>query len=405
MSFMSSDPLVVVGCYNRFDNLAHVPRGTPATHSTRVYRFHRENGMMTLLTVDDSLENPAFYRFHPKKNVIYCCTEDIHKDNEIAAFAISPMSGGLTFLGSKSAHGKSTCYLTIDIPGKHLLFCNYWDSVIGTMPLTSAGILEDVSVKLEPPKQVVAQSLDDHLHNRQSEPHAHAIVLDPFFGRVAFVPDLGEDDIKQHLYDENTGVLSPTTSIKCGPDGMGPHGPRYICFHPTLNTMYVINELSSTVSVFEFNATLAETLEAGSDTKTVHLVQNISTIPTAFPKNLNTCGRICIDPSGKFLLVSNRGHDSIAVFRIDSATDVCGESGKLSIISFTHTRGKTPRHFQFEPSGKYLLSANQDTDSISIFRFDNNTGYLTFTGDVYDVPSPNFVCIFEPHVTGRRQEN
>jgi 6-phosphogluconolactonase len=134
---------------------------------------------------------------------------------------------------------------------------------------------------------------------------------------------------------------------------------RYICFHPTLNTVYVVNELSSTVSVFEFNATKAETLTAGSDVSTLRLVQSISTIPSAFPGRLNTCGRIAIDPSGQHVLVSNRGHDSIAVFRINGDTDACGEGGKLSIVSFTHTRGKTPRHFQFDPSGTALLAANQ----------------------------------------------
>jgi 6-phosphogluconolactonase len=92
--------------------------------------------------------------------------------------------------------------------------------------MTPAGMLEDVSVKLEPPKAVVARDISDHLANRQSEPHAHAIVLDPFFGKVAFVPDLGEDNIKQHVYDESTGTLTPTCTIKCGPDGMGAHGPR-----------------------------------------------------------------------------------------------------------------------------------------------------------------------------------
>eukprot|EP00611_Tribonema_gayanum_P032116 TRINITY_DN945_c0_g3_i2.p1 TRINITY_DN945_c0_g3~~TRINITY_DN945_c0_g3_i2.p1 ORF type:complete len:464 (+),score=137.86 TRINITY_DN945_c0_g3_i2:150-1394(+) len=397
------DPLVFVGCYNRFDNLAHAPRGTPASHSIRVYRFHRATGTMTLLTVNNTLENPAFFRYHPLRNVLYTCTEDITKDNLVAAFAVSPVSGELTHMVSRSAMGKSTCYLTIDAPAEHMLFCNYWDSVIGTMPMKPCGMLEEVSVKLEPPKRVVARGISDHLANRQSEPHAHAIVLDPFFGRVAFVPDLGDDDIKQHLYDEKTGTLTPTCTIPCGPEGVGAHGPRYICFHPTLNTVYVINELSSTVSVFEFNANIAETLEAGSAKSTLRLVQNISTIPSAFPRKLNTCGRICIDPSGRHVLVSNRGHDSIAVFAIHSDTDACGEGGKLSVVSYTHTRGKTPRHFQFDPSGRYLLSANQDTDSITLFNFDPETGALGFTGNVYDCPSPNFVCIREPHTTGRRQ--
>ena len=106
---------------------------------------------------------------------------------------------------------------------------------------------------------------------------------------------------------------------------------------------YVVNELSSTVSVFEFNPTKASMIEPGSDVSCLRFVQSISTIPSAFPGKLNTCGRIAIDPSGQFVLVSNRGHDSIAVFRINADDHACGEGGKLSTVSYTHTRGKTPR--------------------------------------------------------------
>ncbi|CAN0486333.1 unnamed protein product, partial [Ectocarpus sp. 12 AP-2014] len=105
-------------------------------------------------------------------------------------------------------------------------------------------------------------------------------------------------------------------------------------------------------------------------------------------------------PPRRFVLVSNRGHHSIAVFAIKQITR-CGEAGYLRVVNYCHTKGKTPRHFQFDPSGEFLLSANQDTDSVTIFRFDNETGKLTFTGDVNDVPSPNFVCVFQPHRNGR----
>ncbi|CAM9411083.1 unnamed protein product [Choristocarpus tenellus] len=222
------DPLVFVASYNRFESLAHAPKGTPAKATIHIFRLHRATGMMTLLTVDDTLENPAFFRYHPTQNIMFCCTEDIKKDNEIAAFSISPTCGRVTHLGSQSACGRSTCYLTVDIAQKHLLFVNYWDSVVGTMPLTPSGMLQPVSHKLVPPTTVVAQDLGDHLANRQSEPHAHAIVLDPYLGRVAFIPDLGMDNIQQLLYDQTTGRLIPTTTLECGPAELKPHGPRYM---------------------------------------------------------------------------------------------------------------------------------------------------------------------------------
>ncbi|CAN0439253.1 unnamed protein product, partial [Ectocarpus sp. 12 AP-2014] len=136
------DPLVVIASYNKFDNLAHVPRGTTAGHTLSCFRLHRESATMTLLAIEETLENPAFLRFHPQYNILYACTEDITKDNEVACFSVSPTCGKLTHLRSQSAKGKSTCYLELDSSLEHMLFVNYWDSVVGTMPLTSSGLLE-----------------------------------------------------------------------------------------------------------------------------------------------------------------------------------------------------------------------------------------------------------------------
>jgi 6-phosphogluconolactonase len=333
---------------------------------------------------------------------VYACSEDISKDNEIAAFAVSPTTGELTHLCSQSAEGKSTCYLTLDMNCKNILYVNYWDSVIGVMPVSETGMLSPTSFKLQPSKPVMANGLAEHLANRQSEPHSHAIILDPYYGKVAFVPDLGEDDIKTYHYDEDTGVLTPSARISAGPAELKPHGPRYCVFHPKLNILYLVNELSSTVSVFEYSSSVGANMEAGKDVNTLRFMQNIRTIPSAFPKELNTCGRICIDPSGNYVLVSNRGHDSIAVFRIDDDSSSCGEGGKLSVVSYTHTRGKTPRHFQFSPDGEYLIAANQDANNISIFRFVQETGELLWTSQIYDVDSPNFVAIAQCHPNGRR---
>jgi len=245
----------------------------------------------------------------------------------------------------------------------------------------------------------------DHLMNRQSETHAHAIVLDPYLGQVAYIPDLGEDVVKQFLYNSETALLTPAGTISA--DVMatkGPFGPRYLQFHPNLPTVYLVNELSSSISVFEFDpaeahllsaqglkAEQGQKIEQSEFRSTLNQIQSISTIPFAFPQSLNTCGRITVDPTGKFVLVSNRGHNSIAIFSI------CPASRLLTEVGYYHTRGKTPRHFQFDRTGKYLIVANQDTDSIAIFVFNQENGTLMFTGNAYDVPSPNFVCVCEPY--------
>eukprot|EP01126_Amoeba_proteus_P007256 TRINITY_DN12592_c0_g1_i4.p1 TRINITY_DN12592_c0_g1~~TRINITY_DN12592_c0_g1_i4.p1 ORF type:complete len:187 (+),score=31.79 TRINITY_DN12592_c0_g1_i4:731-1291(+) len=180
----------------------------------------------------------------------------------------------------------------------------------------------------------------------------------------------------------------------------GPFGPRYLQFHPTLPIAYLVNEISSTVTVFSFLEAEARIVVLEPDAEsfknypTLKLIQEIRTIPQGFPKKLNTCGRITVDPTGKFVLVSNRGHNSIAIFSISYGTDI----GTLSSVGYYHTRGSTPRHFQFDPSGRCLIVANQDTDSISVFQFNNLSGQLIYTGNTYNVPSPNFVCCTSPFI-------
>jgi DNA-binding beta-propeller fold protein YncE len=178
-----------------------------------------------------------------------------------------------------------------------------------------------------------------------------------------------------------------------------PDGPRYFEFHPKYNVAYVVNELSSTVAVFEVDRALLKEMAAASargenmsqykGRSTLRLIQSIKTIPSAFPTEMNTCGRICVHPSGRFVVVSNRGHQSVAVFRVLTKGP---KRGELHAVGYFHTRGETPRHFQFDTSGQYLLVANQDTDSIAVFNFNLSNGEIKYTGNEYRVPSPNFVC-------------
>ena len=132
-----------------------------------------------------------------------------------------------------------------------------------------------------------------------------------------------------------------------------------------------------------------ENMERFKGLSTLRLIQSISTIPSAFPTTMNTCGRICVHQSGRFVVVSNRGHESIAIYRVNNKGSSRGE---LSTVGYFHTRGETPRHFQFDSTGQYLIVANQDSDNIAVFSFNLGTGQISFTGNEYRVPSPNFVC-------------
>jgi len=376
---------ILVACsYTDFDNLAHAPKGTTANAGLRVY-YCTSDGDLNFVHEKKDIMNPAFCRWNPSANTLYVCTESIEEDGQIVAYNIN-QDGKLVPSSMQSAKGTSTCYLTLDQKGGNLLFVNYWDSSLGSLPLNKKGELHPVKGFMQPAK-VKSRDRKDHLNNRQLEPHAHALVLDPFEdGRIAFVPDLGRDCVRQYRYDRELGTFSPLNEIPSA-TGKGPHGPRYIEFHPELEIAYVVNELSSIVSVFKYNRkavqqTLKENLKTCASLK---LIQQISTIPEGC-KDFNTCGRVTVESTGNFVLVSNRGHDSIAVYKIDKKN-----SGKLTTVGIFKTLGKTPRHFQLNGTGDLLCVANQDTDTLSMFNFDKTTGKLTHTGHIHGCNSPNFV--------------
>jgi 6-phosphogluconolactonase len=401
-----------------FDKLAHGPRGTKAKHPIYVYRFHPNDGSLVLLNVHGDANvviNPAFSRYHPNLNVVYTCTEDIERNGRVFAYKVTS-NGELCQLGeSVDAGGTSTCYLTIDKAARYMLCVNYWDSTLAVIPLDPetgafAGPVKNMYDPKEGKTMVAAgrcaggvnhsNNDDSTIRMRQADPHSHALVLDPFEGCVAYVPDLGKDLVREFFYDRAAGKIDLELNVL--PSGLctgHPDGPRYFEFHPKLNVAYVVNELSSTIAVFEVDRALLHELAAASNRgddmskfkgrSTLRLIQSIKTIPSAFPTVLNTCGRICVHKSGRFVVVSNRGHQSIAIFRVSAK----GRSkGELTAVGYFHTRGETPRHFQFDASGQYLLVANQDTDSLAVFNFNLSSGVITFSGNEYKVPSPNFVC-------------
>jgi len=421
-NFGVDQQLFFVTSYSDFDKLAHGPRGHTAKHTLRVYRFLTD-GSLVLLHVNgegQKVINPAFSRFHPRLNVVYTCTEDIEENGKILAYKILS-DGSLTEIGCVDAGGTSTCYLTIDRDQRHLIAVNYWDSSLVVIPLSKetgefAGPIQNVYDPRHGQAMIAAakkhggvnhsQNDESTIAQRQVDPHSHALVLDPFEGCVAYVPDLGKDLIREFWYDKREGKIQ--FEINKLPSGLStgkPDGPRYFEFHPKFNVAYVVNELSSTVAVFSIDRELLsdiahaaknnEPMEKFKSRSTLKLIQSIKTVPSAFPTQMNTCGRICVHQSGRFVIVSNRGHESITIFRVkqcNSQNSGKGMRGTLSQVGFFHTRGETPRHFQFDHSGQFLIVANQDSDTIAVFTFNLTSGELRFSGNEYRVPSPNFIC-------------
>jgi len=186
---------------------------------------------------------------------------------------------------------------------------------------------------------------------------------------------LGLDELLVYFFHD--GSLSPNYRpfAKVQPGS----GPRHFAFSPNGKFVYLINEMSSTITTFAFRG-FSYDMAIGE----LREIATVSTLPKNF-KGENSAAEIAVHPSGKFLYGSNRGHDSIAVFAIDSA------KGTLTLVEHVSTQGKTPRNFAIDPTGSFLFAANQDSNSIVVFKIDRVTGRLIPTGQKLDVPSP--VCV------------
>jgi 6-phosphogluconolactonase len=203
---------------------------------------------------------------------------------------------------------------------------------------------------------------------RQERPHPHSTVIDPA-GKFLFVADLGLDQIIMYELRADGSLSEQKAVTKVTPGS----GPRHFAFHPGGKFAYLINEMVRTVSAF--------TYDAGSGMLTE--IQTISTVPDGWKKG--STAELFAHPSGKFLYGSNRGHDSIACYRLDAT------SGKLTLIESEKTGGTTPRSFGLDPDGKFLIAANQSSGDLHVFAIDQETGALEPREGRIEVPAP--VCV------------
>ncbi len=330
--------------------------------------LNEKTGELTPPVLAGETVNPTFLAIHPSQRFLYAANEignfEGTKAGSITSFSIEGSNGGLTVLNQASSLGNGPCHLVVDHTGKMVLAANYGGGSVVVLPIQPDGRLG----KSADFRQHQGSSINDR---RQEGPHAHYIDVDSL-NRHAYVADLGLDKILVYGFDATRGVLEPAeipfASTKPGA------GPRHMAFHPDGQFVYLINELDSTVTAY------------GLDAKEGRLktLQTVSTLPGDFTGQ-NYPAEIEVHPGGKFLYGSNRGHDSIAVYRIASKT------GLLTLVEHAPTLGKSPRHFAVSPSGRFLLAANQGTDNVVVFRIDPKTGRLTPTGHSIEVGSP--VCV------------
>lgn len=340
---------LIVTSYNNFSLLAHIPQGKEAKSAFSLLNNNHNQELNF-----PECYNPAFIIKHPSEPYIYVCYESIY-EGAIGTYKVE--NNSISLVKNVSSGGKSSCFLLFDREMKNIINVNYWDSSITVHPIKN-NIVCELTNKILPDCKNEIYEIEDHLKNRQSTSHHHSAI---FRKNRLYSPDLGKDCIDIYEYLEGNFKKINVFQLEKG------NGPRYSLI---LNDfMYIINELSSSITVLKFE---------GEELK---FIQKISTIPNDFKENTTASG-IKIHPNKKFIYASNRGHDSIAIFKIL-------KEGNLELNNIQKCGGKTPRHFNISKSGEELFVANQDSNNIVTFKIEQN-GDLKYDNEE-NVNSPNFI--------------
>lgn len=340
---------------------------TTSGKSEGIYGYHMDDtGALTRFTSIMSV-NPSFLTVDRRKRFLYAVNEVgefLEKPGgAVSAFAIDPVTRNLRLLNEQATQGADPCYLSVDSRKRTLLVANYTGGNVSVFPLRSDGTLGMVAE--------VKQHEGSGPKEQQKGPHAHCVIFDRS-ERYALAADLGIDKVMIYRVDRITGKLTPAkqpfSELKPGA------GPRHLSFHPTGKFLYVISELDSTMSAFQYNEREG----------TLTLIDTVSTLPSDF-SGTSYCADVHVSPSGEFLYGSNRGHNSIVVFAIDQ------REGRPTLVEHVSTEGNWPRNFTIDPYGRFLLVANQRSDNIVVFSINPSTGQLKPTGVNEQIPSP--VCL------------
>jgi 6-phosphogluconolactonase len=327
--------------------------------------FYTESGKLTKpkFLIED--EMPAFFAIHPDGRHLYTCnsTNTFHGGPEgwLSAYAIDLKTGQLSLLNRKSSFGANPSYLSFDKTGRYVLVANYQGGNVVVLAINPDGSLGE--------RTGFAQHTGRSVNpERQIQPYAHSIIVDPS-NRFALSADLGTDKLYVYRFNDKDGSLTPNdppfVAVKPG------SGPRHVKFHPSGQWVYLINEMASSVTGFNWDAAKGSLTE----------FQTVSTLPAGYT-DTNNAAELEIHPNGQFLYGSNRGHDSLVVFAIDPAT------GRLLLVEHVASRGNLPRNFTFDPTGRWILCTNHGSDNAVVFRVNDTTGKLTPVGPPVEVPLP-----------------
>ncbi|MEO6436301.1 MAG: lactonase family protein [Tepidisphaeraceae bacterium] len=371
-SLVSVSALLLIGCAMLGSASAMAQQtvyiASPAGEGTGgifVATLDLRSGKITGLT--RAAEEPgSFIAMHPGGKFMYSVGAAAGKaDGVIRAFAIDPQTRKLTLLNEQSTGGRGPCHLAIDPSGKCVIAVNYSGGNFSALSIDTDG-------KLRPATATIQHEGSGPNPKRQGEPHPHSVNFSPD-GKLALIADLGLDQIKVYAVDTSAATVTPHDP----PDAPAPAGagPRHLDFSPDGKFAYVSDEMTSAVTAYAWDGAKGMLTE----------IQTISTLPDGYEAAAkNTTSEVQAHPSGKFVYVANRGHDTIAAYRTS-------DNGKLTPIGHTPVQGKEPRHFAIDPSGRWLLIANQSTHNVAVLAIEPNTGGLTDAHASVDLQQP--MCV------------
>lgn len=350
-------------------DICRVYFGTQAKDAQRgIYMalFNRETGELgEAVRVSDSVR-PGFIVLHPDGRRLYATeatgSASAGKSGFVSAYRIEA-DGMLTDLNTQPSGGEGPCHISLDPGGKWLLTANYRGGSCAVLPILGNGELGE-------PSAIRRHSGSGPNTARQEKAHTHSFNCAPD-GEFALAADLGIDKILIYRIENGTLTSANPSFISTAPGA----GPRHLTFSPDGRFAYASMELNGTVSAYSY--------ENGSLTE----IQTLPTLPDDFDGE-NTVSEVCMTPDGRFLYVGNRGHESLAAFGVDRVT------GNLTALGHEPTRGRHPRHFKIDPSGKWLICANAHTDNVVVFRIDPETGRLEFNGSEIEVPVGTCIQFF-----------
>lgn len=341
---------------------------SPGVHA---YVFDESSGKLRFVDRIAGLLNPTFMTVGSDKGLLYTYTQagQGQDSGAVVTYRIDPSTGKLTEIGRQATRDKSATHINLDHAGRFAMTVSYSEGTINLFPVSENGEVGALADKVQ------HQGGSGAVANRQDSAHPHSIYTDPS-DQFVIVPDLGMDRIMVYRLDRDNGKFAPHDEVATAAGA----GPRHFAFHPNRRFAYVINELANTVTAFVFD----------SDEGKLRETQTVSTLPDDF-NGSSSCAEVQVSPCGSYLYGSNRGHDSIVVFAIDS------DSGSLSPVQHMSTGGQHPRHFSLTPDGGYLLAANKDSDSVHVFKVDRDSGKLAPTGQQAAMAQPTCVRFYKLH--------